>query len=996
MRHLHFFRSALQMLLISILIVLPLRVNAQAPWSVNPADYEFNGSIEAIVILDGAEVVSGYLGAFVGDECRGVSDTISFPTGKKGFSLMCFSNQPSGEMLSFKYYDPGTDTEYSIQETIEFVAEMRGNAIYPEILHAGTNSAPVAACPDKSTLAPAPGPITFDLCAIFSDPDGDALTYDAVASDGAVLNRTSACDLEVTTAASGTTTLTLSATDGEFTATCEYSFTVTANNAPLVDAPLGMRLEDEGFGSLQIDLGSVFSDPDGDALTYSAVPGNTGIVTATVSSATLTITEVAAGNTTVTVTASDGEFSVQDIITIVVVASVPAPPWSVTASDFSYSGQIEAVVLVNDVEVNTGTLAAFVGDECRGVAVGSYFAFNGKTIFSLQVFSNSTSGDMLTFRYYDPVNQEVQVIDEVIPFTSNMTMGSAGLPTLLHITSVNNLPLLVNALSDQEVNEHFGTLVLEAGAVFSDPDSDVLSYTASVANTSVATVQLSGSTLTITEGGTGTTTVEVYASDGEFSTVDRFVLKVNEVNDPPVVAVSIPDQSLQEGFGTQHIAISGTFTDPEGGVLSYSASSGDEAVVTVSLSGGNLVLTETGTGTAQVSVCVNDGEFQVCDQFSVTVEALNESPVLAVALSDQLLQAGFGTHRISFSGTFSDPDGDALTYRVSSGNEQVVTVSIDGIDLVITEAGNGTATIIVCASDGALEVCDQFNVVVQAGNHSPEADCPDGLNAIFIEGFGSYVPAGLCAAFSDPDGDALTYTVTSSDPGVVSVSGEGCEVTVTEAGPGTATVTVCASDGEFEVCCSFTVAIVAENVLTVFLGTEELVEGDSVQHCSETVTVTLTVNSSIPWSITASADWFTAELVDASHAEIVFSENTTGSERSGSIAVRDTQDHVINLVVYQSATCIPDGIGTDALQGYRVYPNPVQDMVNIVLPASVPGSGEVVLRLYAADGRMLRSVTDVVGPGMLLTFDMQDYRPGIYYLVIEEAGGKRVRVPLVR
>ena len=996
-RHRHFFRSALRTLLISFLIAIPLRVTAQAPWSVNAAEYANNGTIEAIVVLEGAEVSSGYLGAFVGDDCRGVTEGAYFPvTQKTIFSLMCFSNVSSGEMLSFRYYDPGTDTEYVIQETIEFVADMTGNALAPDVLHAVANAAPVASCPDKSSLAPAPGPITFDLCAIFSDPDGDALTYDAVSSAGATLNWTSACDLEFTSAASGTTTLTLSATDGEFTATCAYSFTVSANNAPVLDAAVGMRVVDEGFGSLQIDLGSVFSDPDGDVLSYTAVPGNSGIVTAAVSGSTLTLTEVAAGNTTVTVTASDGEFSVQDIISIVVVASVTAPPWSVSAAEFAYSGQIEAVVLVNGVEVNTGTLAAFVGDQCRGVVAGSYFAFNGKTIFSLQVFSNSISGDMLTFRYYDPVNQSVQVIDEVIPFASNMAMGSAGSPLGLNITSGNNLPLLVNALADQEVDEHFGTLELEVGAVFSEPDGDVLTYTASVVNASIATVQLSGSTLTITEAGTGTTTVVVYASDGEFSTVDRFVLKVNEVNDPPEVAVTIPDQLFQEGFGTQNIAISGTFTDPEGDVLSYSTSSDDPAVVTVRISGSDLVITETGTGTALVSVCVNDGEFQVCDQFEVVVEEVNESPVVAVAMQDQSLAAGFGTQRISFSGTFTDPDGDELTYRVSSGNEQVVTVSIDGTDLLLTEAGTGTATIILCASDSELEVCDQFNVVVQSGNTPPLADCPDGLDAVFVEGFGTFQPSGLCAAFSDPDGDALTYTVTSSDPSVVTVSADGCDVTVTEVGVGTTTITMCASDGEFEVCCSFTVEIVAENDLTVYWGAEQLLEGDSVQHCSETVTIALTVNSSIPWSITATGDWFTAELVDASHAEIVFSENTTGSERSGSIAVRDTQDHVVNLVVYQSETCIPDGVAADALQGYKVYPNPVQDVVTIELPEAGWIAGDLALRLYSADGRLLRSVSDEAGPDRLLTFEMQAYRQGIYYLVIEAAGGQRMRIPLVR
>lgn len=52
------------------------------------------------------------------------------------------------------------------------------------------------------------------------------------------------------------------------------------------------------------------------------------------------------------------------------------------------------------------------------------------------------------------------------------------------------------------------------------------------------------------------------------------------------------------------------------------------------------------------------------------------------------------------------------------------------------------------------------------------------------------------AYFSDPDGDALSYSVASSDPGVARVSVAGSAVTVAGVAKGAATVTVTASDGE--------------------------------------------------------------------------------------------------------------------------------------------------------------------------------------------------------
>ena len=48
--------------------------------------------------------------------------------------------------------------------------------------------------------------------------------------------------------------------------------------------------------------------------------------------------------------------------------------------------------------------------------------------------------------------------------------------------------------------------------------------------------------------------------------------------------------------------------------------------------------------------------------------------------------------------------------------------------------------------------------------------------------------------FRDPDGDTLTYAVTSSDAGVVRAEASGAEVTLFPVSTGTATITVTATD----------------------------------------------------------------------------------------------------------------------------------------------------------------------------------------------------------
>ena len=49
-------------------------------WTVNPADYAFDGEIISVVIHGSTEVTTGTLGAFVGGVSRGLCYRTIFPT----------------------------------------------------------------------------------------------------------------------------------------------------------------------------------------------------------------------------------------------------------------------------------------------------------------------------------------------------------------------------------------------------------------------------------------------------------------------------------------------------------------------------------------------------------------------------------------------------------------------------------------------------------------------------------------------------------------------------------------------------------------------------------------------------------------------------------------------------------------------------------------------------------------------------------------------------
>ncbi|MQL50951.1 hypothetical protein GFC01_01420 [Desulfofundulus thermobenzoicus] len=79
-----------------------------------------------------------------------------------------------------------------------------------------------------------------------------------------------------------------------------------ANNPPVLARPMDDRTATAGGPAITVDLSSVFSDPEGDALTYNASSSNPTVATAAVAGSGLQVTPVAAGTATITVTVSDG------------------------------------------------------------------------------------------------------------------------------------------------------------------------------------------------------------------------------------------------------------------------------------------------------------------------------------------------------------------------------------------------------------------------------------------------------------------------------------------------------------------------------------------------------------------------------------------------------------------------------------------------------------------------------------------------------------------
>ena len=101
--------------------------------------------------------------------------------------------------------------------------------------------------------------------------------------------------------------------------------------------------------------------------------------------------------------------------------TVADPQWVVTVeTDLNSSMTVVAKVTLGD---NNGTLAAFIGDDCCGVAKaqdedGLYLLF----------ISPSESGNTITFKFYSPAQKHIYTANETMTYVADGHEGTVAAP----------------------------------------------------------------------------------------------------------------------------------------------------------------------------------------------------------------------------------------------------------------------------------------------------------------------------------------------------------------------------------------------------------------------------------------------------------------------------------------------------------------------------------------------------------------------------------------
>jgi len=382
-----------------------LNLQAAIPtWSVDASQYQYSMSFNAQVVLDGASAPQGnhLVGVFVGNQCRGLASPME-ANGQRYYFITVYSNQSSGETLTFKFYNAGTDQLYNSPLTQVFQRNANvGGVSNPLALPFATgNDFPIvfSAIPKQTTISGTPF-TPLNSKTYLNQVDQDQLSWQAL--PGPKLNASVDANgvLSVSPIVSywtGTDTVRVVATENgpnAYKDTAIVCFQILPyTQIALNPLPIQQIGPNDAFKSYDVDQ---YLTPENNCRTYS-------------------------------------------VCQIPLKGNVPAPNWTV-AGGGAGSMTINAKVRFGGKEqsVPGSQLAVFINNELRGVVSpvqsgGSYWYF--------LIVNNGAAGP-ITFKYYDPANQYLYTCASTLNFVSNTTAGTIMAP---QVVNLEPLDIQINA-----------------------------------------------------------------------------------------------------------------------------------------------------------------------------------------------------------------------------------------------------------------------------------------------------------------------------------------------------------------------------------------------------------------------------------------------------------------------------------------------------------------------------------------------------------------------
>ena len=311
-----------------------------------------------------------------------------------------------------------------------------------------------------------------------------------------------------------------------------------------------------------------------------------------------------------------------------------------------------------------------------------------------------------------PTNDEVGNHAVVLRVTDN-SGGYAEQSFSINVYNINDAPTL--PLQAEIILDEDRSFSADLGAV--DVDNDTLLYTIEEEPAfGTATVAPDGVySYKPNNNFNGSDSFTIAVSDGTISIIQDISVTIVAVNDAPTA----PATASLTTFEDTTMARSVNAFDVDGDTLTYSFSDPNKGFIT-SNNDGTYAYTPNANanGIDLFTITVSDGTASIIQDVSVTINAVNDSPLLS---STKSLTTTEDT-TVNGSVDALDVDGDKLTYSFSDPTKGFITNNNDGTYSYTPIADvNGTDFFTITVSDGTESITQDVSVTINAVNDAPIA-----------------------------------------------------------------------------------------------------------------------------------------------------------------------------------------------------------------------------------------------------------------------------------
>ncbi len=643
--------------------------------------------------------------------------------------------------------------------------------------------------------------ITDQIDTLFSNPEGGEMTYSiasAIDSVTATLDGNS-LSLSASYDFNGSTEIYLSATNGIGTTTDTIALTVVAvDDFPIVSASFNDITADEDNLSTTLDMTTAFTEVDREDLVFDfIIISGENLVSIEMIESQLSIIGAADsfGTAKLVIYAQDPqENRISDTLLITINAVNDAPLFEIDRSEITVGRDFTSTEIIAVTDLS---LANESDQEIN-------YSLNPASVSFADVTIDAATGEVTITSIAEQFGTQVFTIIADDGESVNSTASEDFTLTVLD----NEPPVVETSIEDQVFNEDATERVLAADitTLFSDPEGVTLSITASSDTSDIILEITDNNSLTYeaTPDYFGSATITVTANDGSSTTDITFILTITAVNDAPVVANAVADQLATEDLPFSFSLPAGQFSDVDDEDLSLTV---DGLPDWVTFDGLALIMHGTPTnedvGTSTITITADDGELTVTDEFTLTVNNVNDAPDFTTVLQNVTLTEDAGqVILMNLDTVINDIDGDEL-YLYAEGQQEVATVSIsDNNDLVVDVPANvfGSETIYLYAEDAETFIETTFSLTITPVNDAPMFSTD--VNELEFQVNDSQIQMISLIPESPVFGEEneeVTYTILQDDNSIIDVTVNGLEVSVLPiGGTGMESFTIQSNDGQLE------------------------------------------------------------------------------------------------------------------------------------------------------------------------------------------------------